>query len=174
LSLQIVTIKIGKSVVSCGCARGALSSVAARIGGLPRLAAGVVGMSYQSVGGRITGVPVVVALVLGVSGCGGSEGAVAKTGSWEPMGLASKTSKIAGGMLPESTLKGGKVGSSAAGQEGAPSGSVTPTPTPAPAAGIGLPVKRGGLCSYPNQQGTAHGKTLTCKKGKDGKWRWLP
>jgi hypothetical protein len=35
-------------------------------------------------------------------------------------------------------------------------------------------VKGGAFCSIHYQQGkTANGKTLTCKKAKDGKWRWL-
>lgn len=42
------------------------------------------------------------------------------------------------------------------------------------AAGIATNVEGGALCKIPYQQGTtAQGKTLTCKKTKDGKWRWL-
>jgi hypothetical protein len=42
------------------------------------------------------------------------------------------------------------------------------------ASGTATNVKGGALCRIPYQKGTtAQGKTLTCKKTKDGKWRWV-
>jgi hypothetical protein len=42
------------------------------------------------------------------------------------------------------------------------------------ASGTATNVKGGALCRIPYQKGTtAQDKTLTCKKTKDGKWRWL-
>jgi hypothetical protein len=42
------------------------------------------------------------------------------------------------------------------------------------ASGTATNVEDGAFCKIPYQKGTtAQGKTLTCKKTKDGKWRWL-
>ncbi|MCW2937472.1 MAG: hypothetical protein JWN00_457 [Actinomycetia bacterium] len=42
------------------------------------------------------------------------------------------------------------------------------------AAGTATNVEGGAFCKIPYQKGaTAQGRTLTCKKTKDGKWRWL-
>ena len=42
------------------------------------------------------------------------------------------------------------------------------------ASGTATNVEGGAFCKIPYQGGTtAQGKTLTCKKTKDGKWRWV-
>jgi hypothetical protein len=42
------------------------------------------------------------------------------------------------------------------------------------ASGTATNVEGGAFCKIPYQKGTtAQSRTLTCKKTKDGKWRWL-
>jgi hypothetical protein len=121
-------------------------------------------MSHQSVGVRIIVVPAIAALALGMSGCGSPKKTAERAGASASASVASKASRAASKIASAGASAGARASSKAAAAAAA-----TPTTTV-----VAQKVKAGAFCSIHYQKGvTANGKAVTCKKAKDGKWRWL-